>query len=814
MIPVDFFVHIEDATLQWQDVTEQLRSLTDGTSGEADIIPTVTLTFAADIDGSLLTLLNPEINKDRARIRITDGDLVTDYLMEGKSGKAENGLDYPTVTGRAYAGVLDNWRPLSWDWPSDTLCSAMAAQVAHQDMANQGGATVGVIWQATLDPTIPGGRYSVSKKRRRDIIAEIAEACAACVRTSADGRNLEVYDRPSRALTETAARNYANALSLSYQFDRVDEPANAVRVQGEVLDYTRPTLPVVKVTLVPGAIEADGEDTASAVARVYDSAGQPVQHEAVVDEAITAGSYTSIPVSGCFSVQGVWLNTGTQEAPVKGAKVPPTGFDASSITVPDNGTQLFIVSYTRAESVSWSSADVQKQIDGEGHTTSGTLTVSTSNAIGNVRGVYRASDANRTGTNYYTGGSAAAGGTAITLGISPGAAGTAVIIDYDQYEATPSVNISPSSSLCDAEGKATTTIGAGTSVGTVSIVASALGQSGSAKLSLTGDAVGSLSVTADPQTIRAQQSTTAVTTFTAEACQTAADDDGGIYVAVDNLVTYCGQVLLSGYGNAPVLRWTNNAATDDYRIYLMTSAPAGVNATADYTGREVIDEADQTSTITANVLTSAGAAVSDGTEVKFALSGAAGGSTLSAQQQTTSDGQASVTLTAGSVAQFNVVVTVGPYSARVQITVTDQPLAAEQTSSTATGTTSSGYSDTATGDAETEEETSLEDGEYKRADGRVCHLVLKDWEDASGNIRGRRLAKGCDGVLPFAKIIIDGVVEVTTDAEGYFYFSVAAAGSHTATYNNIEKTFSVASGGDMRWTPGSSDRWYEVCRDE
>jgi len=211
MIPADFYVHIEAADLQWIDVTEKLRSFSDGTSGEADIIPTVSLTFAADVDDAFATLLDPQINPARARIRITDGDLITYYLLEGQSGQVSKGHRYPTVTGRAYAGVLDNWRPLSWDWPFDTLASAMAAQVAHQDMANQGGATVGVIWQASLDPTIPGGRYSVSKKRRRDIINEIAEACAAAVRTSADGRNLEVYDRPSRALSETAVRRFTDA---------------------------------------------------------------------------------------------------------------------------------------------------------------------------------------------------------------------------------------------------------------------------------------------------------------------------------------------------------------------------------------------------------------------------------------------------------------------------------------------------------------------------------------------------------------------------------------------------------------------------
>jgi len=814
MIPADFYVHIEDASLAWIDVTEKLRGLSDGTSGESQIIPTVHLTFAADVDAEFTALLNPQINPSRARIRITDGALATYYLMEKQSGTVQKGLRYPTVTGRAWAGVLDNWRPLSYTWPEDMLCSAIAAQVAHRDVANQSGEVVGVVWQASLDPTIPGGRYQVSKKRRRDIITELAEACAARVRVSADGRYLEVYDRPSRALTAAAVRNFTEALDLSYEMARVDEPANAVRVQGEVLNYTRPSLPVVRVTLVPGDIEADGSDQASAVARVYDSGGNPVQHKAIVDEAISAGSYTQIPVSGCFAVDGVWLNTGTQDSPVKGANVAPTGFDASAITVPDNGTQLFIVSYTQAESVSWSSADVQRQIDGEAHATAGLLAVATSYAIGTVRGVYRATDTNRSGTNYYTGGSATAGGTSITLGISPGPAGTAVIVDYDQYEATPAVNISPATSLCDAEGKARTTVGAGTSVGTIAIVASALGQSGSANLSLTGDTVGALTVTADPQTIRAKQSATATTTITGEACQTAADDDGHIYVAVDNLVTYCGSVLLSGWGNAPVLSWTNNAASGDYRIYLATSAPAGVAGSATYTGREIIDEADQTSDIAASVLTRAGSPVSDGTEVKFELLGATGGATLSAQQQTTSGGTASVTLTAGSVAQFEVLVTAGPYRARVAITVTDQPLAAEQTAGTSSGSVSSGNSDPEQTDDSQDQEPTLDEDEYVRSDGRICRLVLKDWEDADGNIRGRRQVVGCEGEpLAFKDVEMCGKI-FTTNAEGWFSFDCGIEGGNEVAVDGVTSSFDIApAGSESRWVPGSSDRWYEVCRD-
>ncbi len=806
MIPANFTVHIEDATLTWQDVTEKLRSCSDGTSSEADVVPTVSLTFAADVDEEFTTLLNPQLNRGRARIRITDGDLVTWYLIEKLNATVQKGVKYPTVSGRAYAGVLDNWRPVSHDWPMDMAASAIAAQVAHQDITNQSGATVGVIWQATLDPTVPGGRYSVSKKRRREIINEIAAACAATVRTSADGLSLEVYDRPTRALTESASRNFTTALSLNYEMERVDEPANAVRVEGEVIEITRPTLPVVNVTVIPGSLDADGSDSATARAQVFASTGRPVQHSALVDEAISAGSYTEIPVSGCFSVQGVWLNSGTAASPVKGAKITPTTFDAGTITVPTQTSQLFIVSYTQAEQVSWSSTLITNEVTGEAQTTTGTLAVATDNTIGSVRGVYRASDSNRTGTNFYTGGSATANTTSITLGISPGATGTAVVIDYDEYEASASVNISPSSSLCDADGFAVTTVGAGTTVGMVNILASALGQEGRAPLSLLGSAIGSLQVTADPATIRAQQPAKVVDTlYTEETCEIADEGDGFKSVAVDNLVSVGMVVIVGSVGQATVVRWENDTDTSTYKIILLTVGAAGTAAAATYHGREVIDEEDQQATITARVLDADGDPVSDGTAVLFALSGSSNGAVLSADGAVTSDGEASITLTAGGVAEFAVRVIAGGYYAMAEISVVDYPIDSDGEAITTSGNITSGTHEPWSW--ETDDDDELEDGEYEKG-GQICQQVPQD-SGEDGNIKGTRKAVGCDGEPLKNKLIVfaDGSTTYTAD-DGSFSIPNGSEGSNTVELDGISTTFNIAPAG----AESRGNSTYEVCR--
>ena len=179
-----------------------------------------------------------------------------------------------------------------------------------------------------------------------------------------------------------------------------------------------------------------------------------------------------------------------------------------------------------------------------------------------MRGVYRASDTHRAGTNYFTGGSATQNTTSITLGISPGAAGTAVIIDYDKYNTAPvGASISPASSLCDANGKAVTTIGAGETVGMAVIAAKALGQEGTAQLSLTGDDIGGLEVEADPSVIRAQ----VTANVAAEISEShPIQYDGQWYIEVDHAVF--GIVSLTVGGSAPRSWSWQNGATNRVTI--------------------------------------------------------------------------------------------------------------------------------------------------------------------------------------------------------------------------------------------------------
>ena len=795
MLPSIFAIEIEDASLTWQDVTEYVQDLTDGISSDSQIIPTVSITFAADTEETIGPLINPEINRQRARLRITeDGETYVYYLIERHAGSVKKDKRYPSLSGRAWAGLLDDMRKLSNEWAEDTLASIIAAQVAHADFDNQGGATVPVVWQAMMDPTIPGKRYQVSRKGRREIVKELAEACGASVRISTDGKSLEVYDRPARALSASAVAAIGNANSLAYEMERVDDPKNAVRVQGEVLEYTRPTLPVVTVQVFPSKMDADGTNTAQAEAIVYGSSGRRVSHTSVVDEAITAGSYTEIPVSGCYTVQGVWLNTGTQEAPVKGDRVTPSGFTSSAITVPDNGTQLFIVSYTRAESVSWSLADYQDRIDGEAQTTTGVLAVSTDEPIGRVRGVYRASDTNRAGTNYFTGGSVTQNTTSITLGISPGAAGIAVIIDYDKYNAAPvGASISPASSLCDGSGRAITTIGAGTTVGMAVVTASALGQEGSAQLSLTGDAVGGLSVVADPSVIRAQKpsSTAAVALSESHPIQY----DGHWYIDVDHPVFSITSLTVGGT-NPRSWSWQNGAAN---RVTIIppqyTTYEVGTTVAIVYTTREDVEFDDQTAEITAIVVDSGGDPVTDGTAVKFEIIGRDRGATLSSSQDYTSEGEASVTLTAGSQGIITVRVTAGSYHCDVEITVTDDPTAVDQEATTTDGTEGVPPSSDSGSDSDDD-------------DGGGCEAVQKDSDDESGEICGRRKFVGCDGEPLVHKWVTINGEPHRTDSNGWAYFCNGEEGTNTVIgEDGTASGFSIAPAG----SPSRGSGTYEAC---
>ncbi len=803
MIPLSFKIEIEDAALQWQDVTDKVERLADGTGSEAQIVPTVSIAFRDDFDGSLAPLVDPELNRGRARIRITEGSLVRFYLLESRDGEVARGMDRPTVSGRAYAGILTDWRPLTYRWDLDTPASVIAAQVAHQDVAGQAGGVIGVAWLATLDPTIPGKRYSVTKKGRLEIIKEIAEACAAAVRISADGRGLEVYDRPARDLSGTVAADYDNGLSLSYGFERVNEPANAVRVRGEVIETSRPTLPQVLVDVVPANIQADGSATATAIARVLAATGRPVQHEAVTDEAITAGSYTEIPVSGCYSVEGVWLNTGTQEAPVKGSRVTPISFDASSITVPDNGSQLFIVSYTRAETVSWSLADYQMQIDGEGQLSTGATTVDVAQPIGRVRGVYRATDTARAGTDYYTGGSATADGVnvTITLGISPGPAGTALLVDYDVYDGSPvNASISPASSLCDEDGSAQATVGAGNTVGTAVITAAALGQEGSANLALTGSDIDALQVTVDPPVLRATRGPVgSVVSISDEATVVDIDTSSGQmehFVNVASKVVQGGTVMFAGQ-DAVVKYWTNDESTGDYRIYINQQLAAGTNVLANYTTVVEQVESDQTAKITAAASQDDGTPVSNGTPVKFELGGASGGASLDISQGETTDGECAGELTAGGVAEFIVRVTCGPLHYDAAISVVEDPTAADQDPATGNGTVvwpGGGGS------------------RYDDPDGTgTCRQVPQDSNDADGSISGQRRLVGCEGT-PLAHVPVTmGNVTSITDEGGWFNFYGASAGGNTATARYKGRDWTITITVAPSGAPSRGSGTYEVC---
>ncbi len=415
---MSWLIEIENASLAWQPCPKSVKSCSSGTSSESQVIPDVTITFAADIDLPA-GILDPELNHNRARLRISDGDITRYFRIERQPGTVDKGLDYPTITGRAFAGIITEFTPVTIDFLNDISASDMARQICTRNAKARSGDAVGVVWLSSNDPIIPGGRFQVSKRGRFDLLKEIVRMCGAKLRVSIDGKNFEVYDHPDKALTAAATRTFVEAKSLSYELQRVKQPGNAIRVQGEQANYTRPTLPVIKVAVTPTAMDANGTNTATATATVYDSAGLPVQHKAVIDESITAGSYTQIPVSGCFAVQAVWLNTGTAQAPAKGARVTPTGFTSSAIDVPDNGTQLFIVSYTQADTVSWNLSDQADEIKGETSTTTAELEVTTTQAIGRVIGVYRATDINRQGVNYFAGGSATPNTNTITLALHP-----------------------------------------------------------------------------------------------------------------------------------------------------------------------------------------------------------------------------------------------------------------------------------------------------------------------------------------------------------------------------------------------------------
>lgn len=778
-----FKIEVKDSGGTWRDITSSVQTLSDGTTSSSQIIPTVNLTFGRD-DDNVDQYFDSTVNQDEARIRVTENTTTTYYLLERDPGTVTRNETNPTITGRAFCGRIVDFPKLNYVNIVNMTASSIARQICIENTATQSGDVIPVAWNATEDPTVPAKRWEFNRADRLSTLRDIAESCGAGVRASSDGLGFEVYDIPTKALTDSASFNFDNALSLSYSTERVDKPLNAIRVKGAAFDYSIGKIPRLNVYIQPDSIPANGTSTAIGYAQVFTAAGIPVQHKYINQQAIDADSFTTIPVSGCYGDVKVWLNDGTQSVPVLGDRIDITSFTASEITVPTQATDLFIVSYTQAESVSWAIEDYADTVRSEAQTTTGTLAVSTTNNIGQVIGVYRASDTNKTGTNYYTGGSFTENTTSITLGISPGATGQSVIIDYVKYNATPltGVNVSPSSSLCDRDGIALTTIGSGTAVGVGFLVASSLGQQGETRLSLTGTAVGSLTLSANPGVIRKGiEAETIVNTYTAEA-QTLVSDSDGKYFELDNQIFLVKSVTVTGDPSAVLTKWENVGAS--YRAYVSTSASAGANGLITYDGFASVSEEDKTSTITANVLDTSGAAVSDGTTVYFEFVGSALGCTLSAEPATTSGGEASISLTSGNISGVvTVLAIVGGYRASVDIEITDQDVIGGTTTSSGA---SGGWDD-----------NTNEEGEgivrKDRPGLEFCKTVPNDSNDADGSVSGARRLVDCDGrpLVGQTVQLSDGSI-VQTDSQGFFRFSNGSTGENTVSVNGGSYSFDIS----------------------
>lgn len=811
----DVKIEIRDNTGAWHDLDNgEVDSVIDGSLSEADIIPTVSVSFKANVDLPA-NLLDPTTDQQDNRIRITEGSLVTYYTMQSLAGSVRKLYDYPSISGRAYAGIITHFPKLTYTWQTDTPASLIAQQVCVEHVSTQSGRSIPVSWQATLDPTIPGKRYEVVRKGRLETLKEIAAMCAAQVRVSTDGLRFEVVDINDKALSGTANFDFTHAYNpANYSNERINMPINAVRVRGEAYDYSMGVLPVVRVQCVPDTIPANGTSTSTAVAQVFGTDGLPVRHESIVDQAIDADSYTTIPVSGCYSVQGVWLNTGTQSAPVKGDRINITTFDASSITVPTQTTDLFIVSYTQAESVSFSLSDYADRIDGEAQTSTGSLAVSTTENIGQVVGVYRASDTRRVGTNFFTGGSFTSNTKNITLGISPGAAGQALIVDYLKYNGSPlSASISPSSALCDEDGIAESTIGSGTTVGTAMVTCSSQGQQGFARLDLTGSAVGDMTLKADPGAIRIKVEGSQVPREIENEVVSAAqetDPASGIsryYFETDNQISLVRSINFPLSPSLSVQNWENDLDTPSYKVIIngTPTTGSGEGGYVDYQTVDTIDEADSESNITATLLDSSGDPVTDGTTVTFEfVSRDSLGCTLSADSESTTDGEASVTLTAGkNSGEVTIRATSGGYHAEVTVLISEEDIngAAEE----AQGSTG-GYKvyvpnldEDDTGD----NDIAVADKPYRR-----CRIIDNDSNDADGSVTGKRRLVDCDGEPIWgAKVTVNGV-ETTTDNLGFFRFSNGSTGANTVTVDGKDYSFQVSP-------QNSDDRggWEKVCFD-
>ena len=772
-----FKIEIESAAPSWIDVTDSVVSMQDGTTSASQLIPKININFG--IDGEdVEQYLDPSVNQDRARLRVTENTTTTYYLFEDTNGTVEQDYPFPFASGHAFCGRINDFPLLTYVNPIDLPMSAIARQICVENVESQTGDVISVDWQATEDPTVPGKRLEFNRARRLDVLRDMAESCGAGVRATTDGLGFEVYDIPTKALTDSDTFDYANSLSLSYNVERIDLPRNAIRVKGAAFDYSLGKIPVINVFVRPDTIPADGSSTATAAAQVFDASGIPVQHSSLIDVSIDADSFTIIPVSGCYDVIGVWLNSGTQSVPVRSSRVIPTTFDASTITVPDNGTDLFLVSYVTAETVTWAIEDYADKIIDEAQTTTGSLAVSSTENIGQVIGVYRASDTRKVGTNFFTGGSFTPNTKPITLGISPGASGQAVIIDYIKYNANPltGVNVSPASSLCNPNGIAETTVGSGTAVGSGLVVAFSLRQQGEAQLSLTGSAVGSLFLEANPARIRRSiEDETIINNHVGEASIiTAAGSDR--YTELDNPIFYATAVTVTGFPLSTILKWENVGSS--YRLYVTGLPTAGAATASAYQGYEVLSEEDKTSTITATVLKEDGTAVTNGTTVYFEFQGRSLGCLLSSPTATTTDGEASINLTSGTdYGTVTVRAIVGGYKSDVQIEITDED---------ATGGNYARFGSSGGWSWDTELDR------RERTGDETCTTVPNDDNDSDGSVSGSRRLVDCDGVpIPGKVVTMDGVSS-TTDSDGFFTFANGSSGTNTITVDGVSYTFQIS----------------------
>jgi len=772
-----FKVEIEDAGLTWQDITASVVTLRDGTTSESQLVPTINIDFGIDGD-DVEQYLDPSINQDRARLRVTENTTTTHYLFEDTNGTVAQEFPFPIASGRAFAGRIVDFPLLTYVPTIDAPMSAVARQICVENVQTQTGDVISVDWQATEDPTVPGKRLEFNRARRLDVLRDLAESCGAGVRVTNDGLGFEIFDIPTKSLTDSATFDFDNALSLSYNEDRIDSPRNAIRVKGAAFDYSLGKIPVVTVFVRPDTIPADGTSTATAAAQVFDASGIPVQHSTIIDEPIDAGSFTIIPVSGCFDVIAIWLNDGTQSVPVKGDRIDYITFDADEIEVADNGTDLFIVSYVTAETVTWAIEDYADKVIDETQTTTGSLAVSTTNNIGQVIGVYRASDTRKVGTNFFTGGSFTPNTKPITLGISPGPTGQAVIIDYIKYNANPltGVNVSPASSLCNENGIAETLVGAGTAVGSGLVVASSLGQQGEAQLSLTGSAVGSLFLEADPARIRKSiEDETIINNYVGETSIITADGDDR-YTELDNPIFYATAVTVTGFPSSVILKWENVGSS--YRLYVTGQPTAGANTATSYQGYEVLSEEDKTSTIQATVLKEDGTFVTNGTTVYFEFRGNDLGCLLSSPTATTTDGVASINLTSGTdYGTVTVRAIVGGYKADVEIEITDDD---------ATGGNFARFGDSGGWSWETEIDR------RERTGDETCTTVENDSNGTDGDVDGTRRIVDCEGQPIAGKVVTVNGVSSRTDADGYFTFGNGSSGSNEVVVDGVSYSFNIS----------------------